>query len=299
MSRIFLLPMPHSKTLLQFRTLAAGELAPRDLLLLADPDNEAIDRYLHKSAVVLAVLDEKIIGIYVLYPHNSACAEIKNIAIAETEQGKGYGRQLLEHAITSANTLGFQELLIGTANTSFGQLALYQKLGFRLFELRKNYFIQHYSEPLFENGLQVRDMLMFQLKLSPDTNVRPAIHLNQLTLPVRSVATSLVFYQGLGLTAVVLSLPHYVRLVSGNGTTLSLEEDGHADGKNGAHIYFETERLDEVVSNLQIQGYKFETQPTDQSWLWREARLIDPDGHILIFYHAGEIRLNPPWRVKN
>ncbi|MEM7380928.1 MAG: VOC family protein, partial [Bacteroidota bacterium] len=40
-----------------------------------------------------------------------------------------------------------------------------------------------------------------------------------------------------------------------------------------------------------------EELPRDQSWLWREARLKDPDGNTLILYHAGENRKNPPWRI--
>lgn len=267
-------------------------------MLLADPDDAAIDRYLTKSAVVLALLGEQLIGVYVLCPHNIVSAEIKNIAINEAYQGQGYGKQLLAHAIQAAESLGYQELLIGTANTSFGQLALYQKMGFRLFEIQHNYFSFHYPEPIIENGLQARDRIVLLLKLAEDRANRPALALNQITLPVQSVTHSLEFYSRLGLGTIVLSLPHYARLSCHNGTTLSLEEDENASGKHGARIYFESEQLDEMVAELENRGFRFETQPTDQSWLWREARLIDPDGHILIFYHAGEIRLNPPWRVK-
>jgi hypothetical protein len=37
----------------------------------------------------------------------------------------------------------------------------------------------------------------------------------------------------------------------------------------------------------------------DRSWLWRDARVFDPDGHELMLFHAGEMKLNPPWRVKD
>ena len=37
----------------------------------------------------------------------------------------------------------------------------------------------------------------------------------------------------------------------------------------------------------------------DQPWLWREARLQDPSGNVICRYHAGENRLNPPWRVQH
>ncbi|MFN7929267.1 MAG: VOC family protein [Blastocatellia bacterium] len=62
-------------------------------------------------------------------------------------------------------------------------------------------------------------------------------------------------------------------------------------------IYFECERLDDVVAQLKQQGIAFDADPQDQSWLWREAYLRDPDGNVICLYWAGENRLNPPWRI--
>lgn len=64
-------------------------------------------------------------------------------------------------------------------------------------------------------------------------------------------------------------------------------------------VYFESENLDEEVDVLRKQGVEFEQMPIDQSWLWREAKLTDPDGNRIILYHAGENRLSPPWKVKD
>lgn len=283
---------------LRFRPLAKEEEAPYELLLLADPELAAIHQYLGQSEIILAYAEEERVGVYALLAYNKVAADIKNLAVAEHWQGRGLGRQILEHAIQSAREQGFQELFIGTANTSFGQLALYQKMGFRLFDIRKDYFIRHYSTPLFENGLQVKDMVMLQLPLLAKQTNPASFSLNQITLPVRSVEKSLAFYTQFGLQPLVISLPHYARLVCNDGrTTLSLEENNKAHGETGAHLYFESDSLDEMVVRLQKKGFKFNTQPTDQSWLWREARLSDPDGHILICYQAGDMRLNPPWRV--
>jgi predicted enzyme related to lactoylglutathione lyase len=62
-------------------------------------------------------------------------------------------------------------------------------------------------------------------------------------------------------------------------------------------IYFECDDLDARVTVLKTAGVAFDGDPVDQSWLWREARLRDPDGNRLCLYFAGENRLNPPWRV--
>ena len=63
-------------------------------------------------------------------------------------------------------------------------------------------------------------------------------------------------------------------------------------------IYFETETLDEDVQRLKASGIEFDELPKDQPWLWREAKLKDPDGNQLILYFAGDNRKNPPWRLK-
>jgi hypothetical protein len=63
-------------------------------------------------------------------------------------------------------------------------------------------------------------------------------------------------------------------------------------------VYFECEDLDERVSALETAGLGFEHKPVDQPWLWREARLRDPDGNWLCLFHAAENRLNPPWRLR-
>ena len=62
-------------------------------------------------------------------------------------------------------------------------------------------------------------------------------------------------------------------------------------------MFFECEDLDARVAELRREGIVFDHEPTDQTWLWREARLRDPDGNQLCLYYAGENRLNPPWRL--
>ena len=62
-------------------------------------------------------------------------------------------------------------------------------------------------------------------------------------------------------------------------------------------VYFESENIDAVVKDLQAAGLVFDTEPADQRWLWREARLRDPSGNPICLFQAGENRLNPPWRL--
>ena len=126
------------------------------------------------------------------------------------------------------------------------------------------------------------------------------MNLNQITAPTVDLEKAIGFYRKLGLKLIVKSTPRYARFVCPDGnSTFSLHQVENLPKGEGVSIYFECENLDEFVSDLIEQGLKFDLLPTDQVWLWREAKLKDPDGNQLILYFAGENRLNPPWRIKD
>jgi ribosomal protein S18 acetylase RimI-like enzyme len=147
------------------RLLSSEETLPNNLLLLADPSVLMLEKYLSASSIYVAVIDEQIVGVFVLFPLDKTLVEIKNIAVSETHQGKGIGKKLLAYAMREAREKGFEEIQIGTANSSIGQLALYQKMGFEMDHIRKDFFIDNYPETMFENGILVRDMVVLKRKL--------------------------------------------------------------------------------------------------------------------------------------
>jgi len=123
------------------------------------------------------------------------------------------------------------------------------------------------------------------------------MNLNQVTLPVADMEAAASFYRKLGFTQIV-DTPHYARFECPGGDatfSLSLEAGPY---RNGATIYFEHDKLDEWVAELESRGIEFAQAPTDQTWLWREAILFDPSGNKIKLYRAGENRHNPPWRVE-
>ncbi len=122
------------------------------------------------------------------------------------------------------------------------------------------------------------------------------MRLNHVTLPSRDVERTAGFYRRLGLTQIVASYPDYARFVSPDGdVTLSLHRDELASP--GASIHFEVADVDAAVTRLREAGFEIETEPVDQPYLWRESTLLDPDGNRVFVYHAGEMRLDPPWRL--
>lgn len=150
---------------IHIRPIEKTEAIPYELLLLADPSKKLIDEYINDSLLYLAVYEKAIIGVYALFPLDNGVAEIKNIAVHDNSQGKGIGTLLLNSAIKISEEKGYKQLLIGTANSSVGQLYFYQKCGFEITSIRKNFFLENYQEPIFENGIQCKHMIILTKNL--------------------------------------------------------------------------------------------------------------------------------------
>jgi ribosomal protein S18 acetylase RimI-like enzyme len=147
------------------RKLRDEERIPIELMLLADPDEHVVNSYLGRSECFVMELNNAIVGVYVLLPTRPLTIELVNIAISDSYQGKGYGKHLVLDAINTARQEGYKTIEIGTGNSSVGQLALYQKCGFEIVGIDKDFFIRHYTEEIFENGIQCKDMIRLSLQL--------------------------------------------------------------------------------------------------------------------------------------
>lgn len=124
------------------------------------------------------------------------------------------------------------------------------------------------------------------------------MNLNQVTLPADNMTASISFYQLLGLELIVHTHERYARFVCPDGrASLSLHLVDQPRTSVSISIYFECDDLDNKVDRLIDKGIIVDQMPTDTSWLWREARLFDPYGNLIILYFAGENRINPPWKI--
>lgn len=124
------------------------------------------------------------------------------------------------------------------------------------------------------------------------------MNLNQVTIPSKDLSVSVPFYKKLGLKLIVDALPNYARFECPDGeSTFSIHKTEELPTGSGIYVYFECKNLDELTANLIDKGIVFDEEPQDKRWLWREARLKDPDGNQLILYYGGENRKNPQWRI--
>lgn len=91
-------------------------------------------------------------------------AEIYNISVMPQHQGKGIGTELLKFALSKLPSKAIETVELGTGTFGY-QLTFYQRLGFRVKSVEQNYFLTHYSDPIFEDGIQHKDRLRLYLHL--------------------------------------------------------------------------------------------------------------------------------------
>ncbi len=132
---------------------------PLDLLLEADPDLEKVKKYSETETVFVAKLESEVVGVLVL-EHREGVTEILNISIAKNWQNQGLGKKMIQHAIQATQRQGNRKLLVATGNSSIGQLAFYQKCGFEMVKIIRNYFTDNYEMPIFENGIECKHQLI-------------------------------------------------------------------------------------------------------------------------------------------
>ena len=144
------------------RKIHSDETVPYGLLLDADPSCSAVDEYLAFSEIHIAMLKQEIIASIVFYVPDADTLEIKNIAVEEKLQKRGIGQMLLDYITKISIKKNTRAIIIGTSNASIGQLYLYQKAGFEMTEIKQNFFLNNYPQPIFENGIQCRHMIMLK-----------------------------------------------------------------------------------------------------------------------------------------
>ncbi|MHC5229512.1 GNAT family N-acetyltransferase [Enterococcus sp. LJL99] len=134
------------------------------LLLSADPSRKIVTDYLQRGfCFEKRTATNKLIGVLVLLPTRPETIEIVNIAIDEQYQAQGFGKELLEFALRFSKEENYKSVEIGTGSTSFGQLYLYQKCGFRMVSIDTDFFTRHYETDIIENRLILKDMVRLRL----------------------------------------------------------------------------------------------------------------------------------------
>ena len=127
-----------------------------DLLLLADEQDDMIDRYLDDGDL-FALFDDDLKSVCVVSAVDNETCELKNIATYREYQGKGYGKALIKY-ISDHYKHNYKSMLVGTGETP-GILSFYESCGFEKSHCIRNFFTDNYDHLMFENGVQLIDMI--------------------------------------------------------------------------------------------------------------------------------------------
>lgn len=138
---------------------------PMEILLLADPSPDKIRSYLSGSKCFVASSGAVVVGACVVQPRGAGTYELMCIAVHPSCQKSGYGTALLKWVIDFYRSSGARQLEVGTGTFGY-QLAFYQRHGFRVTGIDHDFFVKNYPEPIYENGIQLLDMLRLTLRYS-------------------------------------------------------------------------------------------------------------------------------------
>ena len=133
-----------------------------DLLLLGDEQESMIDRYLDRGSMYV-LKDPEVRAVCVVTEAGRGQLEIKNLAVAPEYQKRGYGRAMLEF-IAARYRGRYTNLLAGTGDSPL-TVPFYEACGFHRSHVVKDFFTENYDHPIFECGVQLRDMVYFERRL--------------------------------------------------------------------------------------------------------------------------------------
>ena len=132
------------------------------LLLLADEQESMVDRYLEKGTMYV-LEDGNVKAECVVTDEGNGILEIKNIAVDPKNQGKGYGKMLIDFLIRKYADR-YSVLQVGTGDSPL-TIPFYEKCGFIRSRSVPNFFTDNYDHPIYDGGVQLIDMVYLQRRL--------------------------------------------------------------------------------------------------------------------------------------
>lgn len=141
---------------MEIKQIASNKKQFIELLLLADEQENMIDEYLERGDL-FALYDGDLKSVCVVTKEREGVYEIKNMATNTPYQGKGYGKRLVEYVFTHYRGK-CKTMLVGTGDSPL-TIPFYEHCGFRLSHRVKNFFTDHYDQPIYDDGVQLVDMV--------------------------------------------------------------------------------------------------------------------------------------------
>ena len=147
---------------MQFIEVTENKKLHLPLLLLADEQEDMIDRYLERGTMYV-LEDGGVRCECVVTDEGEGVLEIKNLATAPEYQGKGYGKRMIDF-LAQRYRGQYRLLQVGTGDSPL-TIPFYEKCGFVRSHRVPNFFTDNYDHPIFEAGVQLVDMIYLQRTL--------------------------------------------------------------------------------------------------------------------------------------
>ena len=160
---LFLLHETHHESDMEFKQITENKREYLPLLLLADEQEDMIDRYLDRGIMFVLEEEGSVIGVCVITDEGNGTAEIQNLAISPSYQGKGYGKAMIDHVIRFCSG-NYKVLQVGTGDSPL-TLPFYEHCGFTQYCRIRNYFPENYDHPIYEAGKQLIDKVCLKKDL--------------------------------------------------------------------------------------------------------------------------------------
>ena len=148
---------------MEIRKVETDKKQHLDLLLLADEQENMVDRYLERGTMYV-LEDNGVKAECVVTDEGDGILELKNLAVEPAFQGRGYGKTMVDFLVRTYKEQ-YTVLQVGTGDSP-STIPFYESCGFRRHHLVKNFFTDHYDHPIHECGVQLVDMVYLQRELS-------------------------------------------------------------------------------------------------------------------------------------
>lgn len=142
---------------MQIKEIIKNKADFMDILLIGDEDENMINKYINQSTIFALYVNSTLTSVCAIIKVDNETAEIKNLSTYPEYQNRGYASTLIDF-VCNKYKMEFKYLILGTGENN-KTLKFYKKRGFQEIHRLKNFFIDNYSHPIYENGKQLIDMI--------------------------------------------------------------------------------------------------------------------------------------------
>jgi N-acetylglutamate synthase-like GNAT family acetyltransferase len=137
------------------------------LLLLADDSEQQVRDYMNSGDLYAYSIEGVVAGVVLAIPMQVDVIELKAVAVEPSQQAQGIGKRMLSEVLAQLRAQGCLRAVVSTATAAISELAFYQKAGFRMSRIERDFFtpLHGYPEVMVDSGIRLRDKVWMDMSL--------------------------------------------------------------------------------------------------------------------------------------